>query len=45
MYHEATVVNLLEVLLYHEHAAAAAGDAIVELADYCARQLAIMVAE
>lgn len=45
LYHEATIVNLLEVLLYHEHACSAVGDAVVELADYCARQLTALVTE
>lgn len=39
LYHEATVCNLLEVLLYHESAAEAGGDAMGELADYCYRKL------
>jgi hypothetical protein len=39
LYHEATLVNLFEVVLYHKHACEACGDNIVELVDYCARKL------
>lgn len=39
LYHEATVINLLEVLLYHAHGCEAAGDSLVELVDYCARKV------
>ena len=38
-YHEAVLSNLLETTLFHEDAAEAAGDLIVELADYCHRKL------
>jgi zinc finger MYND domain-containing protein 10 len=39
LYHEATVLNLLEVFLYHEHAAEAMGEALLELIDYCMRKI------
>jgi len=39
LYHEATVCNLLEVLLYHANACENGGDSICELADYCYRKL------
>lgn len=42
LYHEATLVNLLEVVLYHGHACEAAGEIMMELADYCARKLALL---
>ena len=35
LFHEATLVNLLEVLLYHLHACETAGDALLDLIDYC----------
>ena len=38
-YHEAVLANLLETTLFHEDAAEAAGDLVVELADYCHRKL------
>jgi hypothetical protein len=44
LYHEATIVNLLEVVLFHKHACVACGDAIVELVDYCHRKLTYLAA-
>ena len=38
MYHESSVCNLLEVMLYHRSACENADDALVELIDYCARK-------
>eukprot|EP00750_Incisomonas_marina_P002104 INCI12085.1.p1 GENE.INCI12085.1~~INCI12085.1.p1 ORF type:complete len:658 (-),score=153.55 INCI12085.1:14-1987(-) len=43
-YHEVALVNLLEIVLYHDYAAEAAGDAILELVDYCARKVAFLTA-
>lgn len=40
LYHEATLVNLLEVLLYHKHVVQSLGDKALELVDYCARRMA-----
>ncbi|CAM9208150.1 unnamed protein product [Chrysoparadoxa australica] len=42
LYHEATVANLLEVLLYHAHCCSEMGDAALELVDYCARKLVLL---
>lgn len=42
LYHEATLVNLLQVLLYHKHIIEANGDKCFELVDYCARKLTRM---
>jgi hypothetical protein len=39
MYHEATVVNFLEVFLYHKHVVEALGEKAIELIDFCARKL------
>jgi hypothetical protein len=39
LYHEATVINLLEVFLYHKHVCEAGGDVMLELVDYAARKL------
>lgn len=39
LYHEATVCNLLEVLLYHSACCEGADDALVELVDFCYRKL------
>ncbi|KAJ3171707.1 CRISPR-associated protein 1 [Geranomyces variabilis] len=38
-YHEATVLNLLEIVLYNEPSVTALGDSVVDLIDYCARKL------
>ena len=38
LYHEASVCNLLEVLLYHRTACEGSEDALVELIDYCYRK-------
>ncbi|EER01934.1 MYND finger protein, putative [Perkinsus marinus ATCC 50983] len=40
LYHEATVINLLEVFLFHQDGVEAAGDATVDLVDYCSSKLA-----
>jgi len=39
LYHEATVVNLLEILIYHRHICEACGERMIELVDFCARKL------
>jgi hypothetical protein len=40
LYHEATIVNLLEVLLYHKHVCENGGEKMLELVDYVAKKLA-----
>jgi len=42
LFHEATVVNLLEVLMYHLRACEAVGDALVDLVDYCVGKMALL---
>ena len=44
LYHEATVVNLLETVLFHREAAEAAEDSILDLLDYCYRKLTQLIA-
>jgi zinc finger MYND domain-containing protein 10 len=39
LYHEATIINLLEVFLYHKHVCEAGGEKLLELVDYVARKL------
>ena len=39
MYHEATVISLLEAILYHKESVEAAGDSVLDLSDYCFRQI------
>lgn len=38
-YHEATLVNLLEVLFFHAHVCEAAGEKLIEVVDYLGRKL------
>ena len=38
VYHEASICNLLEVMLYHKTACEASEDSLVELVDYCYRK-------
>ncbi|KAJ3043064.1 Zinc finger MYND domain-containing protein 10 [Rhizophlyctis rosea] len=42
LYHEATLVNLLEIALFNKDACIAAGDAVLDLIDYCARKLTLL---
>lgn len=39
LYHEATLVNLLETILFYEEVAEATGDISLDLVDYCHRKL------
>mmetsp|Transcript_3815 Transcript_3815/g.5931 ORF Transcript_3815/g.5931 Transcript_3815/m.5931 type:complete len:451 (-) Transcript_3815:188-1540(-) len=39
LYHEATVINLLEVFLYHKHVCESGGEKLLELVDYVARKM------
>lgn len=39
LYHEATLVNLLETVLYHQDVCLAVGDSILDLVDYCYRKI------
>eukprot|EP00747_Dinoflagellata_sp_TGD_P183381 gnl/TRDRNA2_/TRDRNA2_38216_c0_seq1.p1 gnl/TRDRNA2_/TRDRNA2_38216_c0~~gnl/TRDRNA2_/TRDRNA2_38216_c0_seq1.p1 ORF type:complete len:625 (+),score=148.44 gnl/TRDRNA2_/TRDRNA2_38216_c0_seq1:84-1958(+) len=43
VYHEASVANLLECCLYHRTACEEAGDALVDLVDWCVRKLRYLV--
>jgi len=38
MYHESSVANLLEIMLYHRTACESSEDGLVELIDYCYRK-------
>jgi hypothetical protein len=42
MYHEASICNLLEVMLYHKTACDSSEDALVEVIDYCYRKFLIL---
>ena len=42
LYHEATLSNLLEVVLYHKHACQEDGDVMVDMVDYCTRKMVLL---
>ncbi|KAF5903716.1 zinc finger MYND domain-containing protein 10, partial [Clarias magur] len=42
IHHEATLINLLETILYHKESCEAAEDAVVDLVDYCHRKLTLL---
>ncbi|KAJ3394124.1 hypothetical protein HDU84_000152, partial [Entophlyctis sp. JEL0112] len=42
LYHEATVVNLLELMFFNKNAVLQARDLLVDLADYCSRRIAFL---
>ena len=42
MYHQSSVCNLLEVMLYHRTACESSQDGIVELIDFCYRKFVKM---
>ena len=44
-YYEAILINLLECILFHEEAVIAMGDDVLELLDYCWRQLSEFIAD
>ncbi|CAK8688765.1 unnamed protein product [Clavelina lepadiformis] len=44
LYHEATVVNLLETVLFHKESLESSGDNVLDLLDYCYRKLTSAVA-
>lgn len=43
VYHEATVSNLLEICLFHRTSCEEAGDALIDLVDWCVRKLRYML--
>ena len=43
LFHEGVLANMLEALLYHKQGCDAAGDAIIELVDYCHRKLMFLL--
>ncbi|XP_071784356.1 zinc finger MYND domain-containing protein 10-like [Asterias amurensis] len=44
LYHEATLVNLLETILYHKEPCEAAEDCILDIIDYCYRKITYLIA-
>ncbi|CAH1782565.1 unnamed protein product [Owenia fusiformis] len=45
LYHEATVANLLETMLYHSECCESAEDNLLDVTDYCFRKLTHLIAE
>ncbi|XP_060691212.1 zinc finger MYND domain-containing protein 10 isoform X1 [Hemiscyllium ocellatum] len=44
IHHEATIINLLETILYHKDVCDSADEAVLDLADYCHRKLTLLAA-
>ncbi|XP_029946975.1 zinc finger MYND domain-containing protein 10 [Salarias fasciatus] len=42
IYHEATIINLLETIMFHQDSCEAAGDSVLDLVDYCHRKLTLL---
>ncbi|XP_051558330.1 zinc finger MYND domain-containing protein 10 isoform X2 [Myxocyprinus asiaticus] len=42
IHHEATIINLLETIMFHKESSEAAGDAVLDLVDYCHRKLTLL---
>ncbi|XP_031702332.1 zinc finger MYND domain-containing protein 10 [Anarrhichthys ocellatus] len=45
IHHEATIINLLETIMYHKDSCEAAGDSVLDLVDYCHRKLTLLVSK
>ncbi|XP_030634318.1 zinc finger MYND domain-containing protein 10 [Chanos chanos] len=45
IHHEATVINLLETIMFHKDACEAAEDAVLDLVDYCHRKLTLLAGQ
>ncbi|XP_056130842.1 zinc finger MYND domain-containing protein 10 [Lampris incognitus] len=45
IHHEATVINLLETVLFHKDSCDAADDSLLDLMDYCHRKLTLLVSK
>ncbi|XP_043934101.1 zinc finger MYND domain-containing protein 10 [Protopterus annectens] len=45
IHHEATIVNLLETILYHKEACESADEIILDLIDYCQRKLMFLATQ
>uniref|UniRef100_A0A673LPP4 Zinc finger MYND domain-containing protein 10 n=1 Tax=Sinocyclocheilus rhinocerous TaxID=307959 RepID=A0A673LPP4_9TELE len=42
IHHEATIINLLETIMYHKESSEAACDSVLDLLDYCHRKLTLL---
>ncbi|KAF7665696.1 hypothetical protein LDENG_00135120 [Lucifuga dentata] len=45
IHHEATIINLLETIMFHKDSCEAADDSLLDLVDYCHRKLTLMVSK
>ncbi|CAG07000.1 unnamed protein product, partial [Tetraodon nigroviridis] len=45
IHHEATVINLLETIMFHKDCCEAADDSVVDLVDYCHRKLTLLASK
>ncbi|KAF1391816.1 hypothetical protein PFLUV_G00046000 [Perca fluviatilis] len=45
IHHEATVINLLETIMYHKDSCEAADDSVLDLVDYCHRKLTLLASK
>ncbi|XP_071386767.1 zinc finger MYND domain-containing protein 10 isoform X1 [Centroberyx affinis] len=45
IHHEATVINLLETIMFHKDSCEAADDSVLDLVDYCHRKLTLLVSK
>lgn len=43
LYYEATLANFLEIVMFHGHVCEQAGDLLIELVDYCARKMTMLI--
>ena len=43
LYHEATLSDFLKVAFFHGHICEQAGDSLIELVDYCARKMTLLI--
>ncbi|XP_034534600.1 zinc finger MYND domain-containing protein 10 [Notolabrus celidotus] len=42
LHHEATIINLLETIMFHKDSCEAADDSVLDLVDYCHRKLTLL---
>uniref|UniRef100_A0AAX7TC81 Zinc finger MYND domain-containing protein 10 n=1 Tax=Astatotilapia calliptera TaxID=8154 RepID=A0AAX7TC81_ASTCA len=45
IHHEATIINLLETIMFHKDSCDAADDSLLDLVDYCHRKLTLLASE
>ncbi|XP_068170900.1 zinc finger MYND domain-containing protein 10 [Antennarius striatus] len=45
IYHEATIINLLETIMFHKDSYEAGNDCILDLVDYCHRKLTLLASK